>query len=127
MADISKISVGESTYDIKDATARGSVEELTTSLGALAFKDGASGSFTPSGTVSVPTITVSPTTKSVKVMDTSGVLPTWSASVSEETLSFAFTQGSMPTTSTETVVTGIADATSSRPTFSGTAGTVSVS
>lgn len=127
MADISKISVGESTYDIKDATARGSVEELETSLGSLAFKDSASGSFTPSGTVSVPTITVSPTTKSVKVVNTTGVLPTWSASVSEETLSFAFTQGAMPTTNTETVVTGIADATSSRPTFSGTAGTVSVS
>lgn len=127
MADISKISVNETTYDIKDASARGSVTTLQGSLGSLAYKNEASGTFTPAGTVSAPTVTVSPATKSVKVVNSAGTLPTWSANVSEETLSFAFTAGALTTTTNQTVVTGITDASATAPAFSGTSGTVTVS
>lgn len=127
MADISKISVNDQTYNIKDATARQEQTELEASLGALAFKNEASGNFTPSGSVSAPTVTVSPTTKNVKVVNSVGSLPSWSANVSEETLAFTFSAGALPTTNNETVVTGIADASASQPVFTGTQGNVSVS
>ena len=127
MADISKISVNNETYDIKDANARGSVSDLSASLGTLAFQNSASGSITPSGTVTAPTISVSPTTASVKVIKSVGSLPNWGANVSEETLSFSFNEGSLPVTNNQTVVTGIADANATAPVFSGTQTTVIVS
>ena len=142
----------------------------TGSLKALAFKDNASGSVTPSGTVSKPTFTgtagtvnvsvrvadiineielknvvgtydtasssytdptspesnrimstiVSPTahvsggkvtntltTASIKQVNTVGTLPTFSATVDNETLSFNFNAGSLPTTANTSVVTGV--------------------
>ena len=142
----------------------------TGSLKALAFKDSASGSVTPSGTVSKPTFTgtagtvsvsvriadiirnielktrvgtydtasssytdptspesnrimstiVSPTahvsggkvtntltTASIKQVNTVGTLPTFSATVDNETLSFNFNAGSLPTTANTSVVTGV--------------------
>ena len=142
----------------------------TGSLKALAFKDSASGSVTPSGTVSTPTFTgtagtvsvsvriadiirnielktrvgtydtasssytdptspesnkimstiVSPTahvsggkvtntltTASIKQVNTVGTLPTFSATVDNETLSFNFNAGSLPTTANTSVVTGV--------------------
>ena len=127
MADISKITVNEITYDIKDAKARQSNEELTASLGNLAFKDSASGTVTPTGTVSAPNINVSPTSASVNSVSNKGTLSTWSANVSEETLSFNFKQGSLPTVSAVTVLTGIADAVASAPVFKGTESTITVS
>lgn len=86
--------------------------------------------YTPEGTVSTPTITVTPTTDSVTGIATVGTLasctmPTFSASVANEVLSFSWTDGSytdgtLPTKSTaQTFVTG-ATATSSAPTFTGT-------
>ena len=123
MPDISKISVNDQTYDIKDASARGTLS----TLGSLAYKNSASGSFTPSGTVTAPTISVSPSSMSLTHINDVGTLPTWSANVSEETLSFTFSQGSLPTTQNHTVLTGIADATSTAPVFNGSAGTVTVS
>ena len=142
----------------------------TGSLKALAFKDSASGSVTPSGTVSKPTFTgnagtvsvsvriadiirnielktrvgtydtasssyadptspesnrimstiVSPTahvsggkvtntltTASIKQVNTVGTLPTFSATVDNEILSFNFNAGSLPTTANASVVTGV--------------------
>ena len=85
----------------------------TADLGDLAFKDSATGSFTPSGSIS-------PTTATVNSITAVGSLPTWSASVTNEVLSFSFNQGSLPTKgANQTVMTGAS--------FSGTAGTVSVS
>lgn len=127
MADISKITVNEVTYDIKDAKARQSNEELTASLGNLAYKDSASGTVTPSGTVSAPTISVTPSSTGINGVTNIGTLPTWSANVSEETLSFGFNQGSLPTVNGVTVLTGIADATASAPIFKGAESTVTVS
>lgn len=72
-------------------------------LGSLAFKNSATGSITPSGTVSAPTITVS------------GTLPSFTATVTNEVLTFGWNAGALPT------------ATSSQPTFTGTSGNVTVS
>lgn len=126
MPDISKISVNETTYDIKDATGRKQTDDLAAMLGALAFKDTATGDYTPGGKVTAPAVSVNPITKLVKVINNTGSLPTFNANVSEETLSFSFNQGAMVSTVNETVVTGIADATASAPVFTGNAATITV-
>ena len=148
----------------------------TGSLKALAFKDSASGTVTPSGTISTPTFTgtaediyipihtddirtsitlsstlweLDPATKKykdpnvgtggmlvkvqpridwitfgdvntnashtpIKQVDTIGTLPTFSATVNDETLSFNFNAGSLPTTEDIPVVTDVST-TISRP------------
>lgn len=126
MPDVSKINVNDTVYDIKDAVARADHATLEGQLGDLAYKNSASGSFTPAGSVSAPAITITPITEVVKGVNTVGSLPAWSASVSEETLSFAFSAGALPTTQNSTVMTG-ASAASAQPVFTGTAGTVTVS
>lgn len=96
-------------------------------LGDLAMKDDASGSFTPAGSVSTPTITITPTTGTVNSITDVGTLPSLSMTVANENLTVAFDQGSLPTKgSGQTVMTG-ASATSSQPTFTGTEDTVTVS
>ena len=119
----------------------------TGSLKALAFKDSASGSytpagsvsqptftgtkknisaeFTPEGTVSAPIVTVAVNTASVKPFGSAGSLPSFTATVADETLSLGFSAGSLPSAGTAvTVATGIKSATASAPTFIGTLGTV---
>lgn len=107
-------------------------------LGSLAYKDSASGSFTPSGTVGIPTITVTLDTTTVNSITAVGSLPSatmpvFTATVSNENLTIGWTDGSfdagtLPTKgSATTVATGVDTATSSRPSFSGTSGTVTVS
>lgn len=130
----------------------------TGSLKALAFKDSASASYTPSGsvsqpnfvgtattisadftpegTVSAPTITVTMNTSSIKPFGSAGTLPTCklpslTASVSDETLTLGWTEGSfsagtLPSAgSAVTVATSVNSATASAPTFTGTEGTIS--
>ena len=88
-------------------------------FGALAFKDSATGSITPAGTVTITE--AADTTTSIEGMATAGTLPAWS--LSGKTLTF--TQGTLPTKSTaQTVVTASGTRTAS---FSGTAATVTVS
>lgn len=97
-------------------------------LGDLAYKDSASGSYTPEGTVEAPVITVTPNTDSVSGMDSVGALPNFTATVANEVLTFGWDAGSLPTKSTaQTFVTGISSATASNPTFTGTAKNVTVS
>lgn len=133
MADVtkyvSKVNVGGVNYEIKDSVARQSAKDVSDSLGGLAFKDSASGKFTPAGTVNKPTVTVTPKTETVKAFNAAGSLPTWSASVDDttETLSFTFTAGSLPTSVNKTVVTGITSTTVGDIEFTGTEGTVTVS
>ena len=91
-------------------------------FGALAFKSSASGSYTPSGTVSTPTITITPTEGTVDEVTNVGSMPTYTVNNGVLTI----TAGQTPTTSSKTVMTG-ASATSSQPTFSGDADTVTVS
>lgn len=109
----------------------------TGSLKSLAFKDTASGNFTPSGSVSTPTITITPVEGSVRTLADVGTLPdctlpSFSATVANETLSLGWTAGSfdpgdLPEIGANvTVLTG-ASATASQPTFTGTQGSVTVS
>lgn len=113
-----------------------------TGLGSLATKNSASGSFTPSGTVSQPTATITVTesvsgnftpagsvsaptiskteagsTTTVNSITDVGTLPTYT--VSNETLTI--TAGTLPTKGADTTVkTGDATYSSSAPTFTGT-------
>lgn len=120
-------------------------------LGDLAMKDDASGSFTPSGTVSQPTFTGTSTTStgtftpegSVSAPEISvdtagstdtvysitdvGTLPTLTTTVANETLTIGFSQGTLPTKgAAQTVKTSDATYTATQPTFTGTQGSVSV-
>lgn len=100
----------------------------TGSLKALAFKDSASGSFTPEGTVEAPTVTVTPDTASITPFGSAGTLPRFSATVADETLTLSFSAGTLPTAGESvTAVTGIKSASASAPKFSGSTGTVTVS
>ena len=109
----------------------------TGSLKALAFKDNATGNYTPAGTVSAPTVTVSVNTASVKPFGSAGTLPSctlpeMTATVSGETLTLGWTAGSfsagtLPSAGTDvTVATGIKSATASAPAFTGTSGSITV-
>lgn len=95
-------------------------------LGDLAYKDSASGPFTPSGNVSAPTITVSPSTTSVNTMESAGSLPSLVFTVTGTDLEITWSAGTLPTQGSKTVMTG-ASASSSKPSFTGTTGTVTVS
>lgn len=126
MADVSKINVNDTVYDIKDAVARADQATLEGQLGDLAYKNSASGSFTPTGNVSAPAITITPATTVVKGVNNAGTLPSWSASVADETLSFSWNRGALTTTTNHTVMTG-ASASAAQPSFTGEASTITVS
>lgn len=97
----------------------------TGSLKGLAFKDSASASYTPAGSVSAPTVTVVVNTASVTPITGVGTLPNFTASVSNEILTLGFSAGSLPTTGTAvTVATGIKSASASAPSFTGTNATI---
>ena len=84
-------------------------------------KGNGTANYTPEGTVSTPTITVTPNTTTVNSITAVGTLPELDVTVANETLSFSFNQGTLPTKGANTTVaTGIKSATSSQPTFSGT-------
>ena len=89
-------------------------------FGALAFKDEATGSFTPSGNIQV-TVGSDAATTTVNSITNVGSLPSWS--VSSEVLTFD--AGALPTKgSDQTVVSETGTITAN---FTGTAGTVTVS
>lgn len=99
----------------------------TGSLKGLAFKDSASASYTPAGSVSAPTVSVSVNTASVTPITDVGALPSFTASVSNEVLTLGFSAGSLPTKGTAvTVATGIESASASEPKFTGGASTITV-
>ncbi len=97
----------------------------TGSLKGLAFKDSASASYTPAGSVSAPTVSVAVNTAKVAPITGVGTLPNFTASVSNETLTLGFSAGSLPTKGEEvTVATGIKSASASAPAFKGTSATI---
>ena len=100
-----------------------------------ATSSGASGNFTPAGTVSTPTITVTPSTTSKFVASsstgggsvTAGSAASFTATVASgsETLTLGWTANkptavTLPSFSSQTIATGISSATSTQPTFTGT-------
>ena len=99
-------------------------------LGALAYKNNASGSFTPSGSVSAPTISVNQagSTTTVNSITDVGNLPAFGATVANEVLTLSWNAGALPTKGENTTVkTGDASYTASQPSFTGSTGTVTVS
>lgn len=148
---------------------------VTVELEATSTAMASTGNFTPVGTVSAPTVTVTPDTTQIQHINSVGTLPTYTGavytapSVTEQTSKFAtagmiaamdgedaellvlsvastadaitstgfnagsytaaeFNAGSLPTLGdAQTVVTGIASAVATAPTFTGTEGAVSVS
>ena len=97
----------------------GSVSVSGTPAGSIGTGSGTA-NYTPSGSVSAPTITVTPNTTSVYSITDVGTAPSWSAGVSNETLSFTWSAGSQPSRESKTVATGIKSATASTPNFTGT-------
>lgn len=92
-------------------------------LGELAWEDTASGTFTPQGTVSKPNVDVTPTTDTIQPVTDVGTMPTFT--VSGETLVIG--AGTAPTLGTaKTFMTGATAELDATPTFTGTAGTVTV-
>lgn len=99
----------------------------TGSLKGLAFKDSASASYTPAGSVSAPTVSVSVNTVSVTPITDVGESPSFTASVSNEVLTLGFSAGALPTKGTAvTVATGIKSASASEPKFTGGTSTITV-
>lgn len=118
-----------------------------TGLGALALKDSVTASYQPAGTVSTPTITVTPS-KANKYMPSNATgggsvtpgtaaqatMPVLSMTVDDDTLVLEWTAGSftantptavtLPSFTQQEVVVGISSASSSQPTFEGTAATI---
>lgn len=92
-------------------------------LGTLAYKDNASGSYTPQGSVAAPDITVTPTTDTIKPVTDVGSMPTFT--VSGETLIIG--AGAVPTLGADKAFMTDASASASAPAFTGTTGTVTVS
>lgn len=91
-----------------------------------------SGYYKPEGTITAPTIKVTPNTASIKPFGSAGTLPSctlpsMTCTVANETLTLGWTAGTfnagtLPTAGTAvTVATGIKTATSTAPTFDGTA------
>lgn len=128
MPNISQIQVEDQIYQIKDAVARTDISTLQDSLGNLAFKDNASGDYTPAGTINGITGTATPSKVTLRVFNGTPTAPSWSASVDSttETLSFSFNAGSI-STKTQSVVTGITDIEITGGSFKGTPGKVTVS
>lgn len=99
----------------------------TGSLKGLAFKDSASVSYTPAGSVSAPTVSVAVNTASVTPITDVGTLPSFTAAVENEVLKLGFSAGNLPTKGTAVeVATGIKSASASAPKFTGGASTITV-
>lgn len=120
----------------------GNVSVTGTPAGSISKGTGTA-NYTPEGSVSTPTITVTPkeATKYVAASATGGgsvtagaaaecTLPVMTTSVADETLTIGWTAGSftpntptavtLPSFSSQKIVTGIESATSSQPSFTGT-------
>lgn len=120
----------------------GSVSVSGTPSGAIGVGSGTA-NYTPQGSVAAPTITVTPSTASKYVADSatgggtvtlgsaaSCTLPVLETSVSNETLTLSWTGGSftanvptdvtLPSFTSQTIVSGISSATATAPAFTGT-------
>lgn len=105
-------------------------------LGSLAYKNSASASYTPAGSVSTPTISLKTagSTTTVNSITAVGTLPSFTGtgySVSQEVLTItaeSFSAGTLPTKGANTTVkTGDGVYQSDQPTFTGTAATITAS
>lgn len=115
------------TYGSKEFIFNGNVwQEFgdLSGIGALGFKNSANTTYTPVGEVSQPTTTANTSQVTVNSITNVGTLPTFT--VSGETLTI--TAGTLPTKgSDQTVISAINSLTTTKPTFSGTQTTITVS
>lgn len=114
---------GVAQYDTKEFVWNGTAwQELGDGqLGALAYKNSASGSYTPAGTIAVSE--AADTTTTVNSITDVGTLPVFTYDSSNEALTFS--AGSLPTKGADTTVVTASGARTA--TFSGTADTITVS
>ena len=84
--------------------------------------------YTPAGTISTPTINVTPSTTTITEVSSVGTKSSLVSEYTEDTeeVKLVFTSGALPTTTDTTVLTKVT-ATSSKPTFTGTLATISTS
>ena len=108
-------------------TPSGSVSVSTNSTTDMTATVAPAGSgeatYTPAGSVAAPTISVATagSTTTVNSITDVGTLPSWTGTVSGETLTFAWSQGTLPTKGSDTTVkTGDASYEATAPAFTGT-------
>lgn len=95
-------------------------------LGDLAYKNTASGSYTPAGTVSQPTTTATVHSTTVNSITNVGTLPTTTYDSATHTV--ILNAGTLPTKGADTtVVDSVSNFSTTQPTFTGTQDTVTVS
>ena len=131
------VNYGNSEFIWSDIEGKWRELGSTGSLKALAFKDSASASYKPAGTVSAPEVSVAAKTAAVKPFGSAGTLPsctlpTLEFTVTGKTLKIDwsagyFNKGTLPTAGTAVnVVTKIESASATAPTFTGTSATITV-
>lgn len=106
----------EETDNFSNYQPKGSVSQPTFTGSSMT----STGSYTPEGSVS----DVELNTTTFKPMTSQGTLPSLTSSVSNETLSFSWSAGTLPGIGSDTTC---ATTVKTQPTFSGTAATLSVS
>lgn len=118
---------GSSTTSTGSFTPSGSVSVSTntTTNKTATVSAAASGdvTYTPAGSVSAPTISVASagSTTTVNSITAVGSLPSWTGTVANETLTIAWSAGTLPTKGSNTTVkTGDASYSATAPTFTGT-------
>ena len=117
--DITAYGDSEFIYNGSAWQAFGNLEDL----GNLAYEDTASGSFTPEGSISKPAVTVTESKTDVPNVTNVGSMPTFT--VENEVLTI--TAGAVPTLGNAiSVLSGASAELDAAPTFTGTAGTVTV-
>lgn len=117
--DLTRGTGTSSNYTVKEAKTVTVGTTSTTPTVTLSEGTSTTG-YQVKGTISTPTITVTPSTATVNSITDVGTLPTFSATVANENLTLAFTQGTLPTKgANQTVATGIQSASSTQPTFTG--------
>lgn len=118
---------GKSMTSTGKFTPSGEVTVLNTGMNSQQYKVDAYdntgtkySTYIPSGNVSAPIITVTPSTTTMNGITDVGTLPTFTATVENEVLTLGFNQGTLPSKGSNTdVVIGIESATASTPSFSG--------
>ena len=120
--DIPALKVGDGVTAVKDLPF---ITSSDTDLKALAYKDSASGTMTPSGSCSGTGVTLETTT--VTEMSSAGTLPVLAVTMDGSTMVIDFSTGSLPTLSNPiTVATGTVSSVTD-PTFAGNQATITVS
>ena len=114
---------GSSTTFTGNFTPSGNVTFTNTNTTAAVSPTTGTATYTPEGSVAAPTISVSSagSTTTVNSITSVGTLPSFSTSVTSETLTLSWSAGTLPSKGSDTTVkTGDATYTATAPSFTGT-------